>query len=136
MDRLISEQTVFKIIDSLKANFTCYDSVTLDEVASHVKAIPSADEDEWVKRSDVLKVIDKCVDEKLSEPNWIPVSERLPEERKAVLVYAPEYKNIYCAYLDGNTWFIFGGYGSYAVSNVTAWMPLPTSYEQERSDRE
>jgi len=43
MDRLISEQAVFKTIDNLKANFTCYDSVTLDEVASHVKAIPSAE---------------------------------------------------------------------------------------------
>jgi len=59
---------------------------------------------------------------------WIPVSERLPEERKAVLVYAPEYKNIYCAYLDGDTWFILGGYGSYAVANVIAWMPLPEPY--------
>ena len=70
-----------------------------------------------------------------SADKWIPVSERLPEERKSVLVYAPEYNNIYCAYLDGDTWFIFGGYGSYAVANVTAWMPLPTPYEpQERSE--
>lgn len=43
MDRLISEQGVIKVIDSLKANFTCYDSVTLDEVYSHVKAIPSTE---------------------------------------------------------------------------------------------
>ena len=43
MDSIISEQQVLKIIDSLKANFTCYDSVTLDEVASRVKAIPSAE---------------------------------------------------------------------------------------------
>lgn len=43
MDKLISEQAVIKILDNLKANFTCYDSVTLDEVYSHVKAIPSAE---------------------------------------------------------------------------------------------
>ena len=43
MDRLISENKVLEAIDNLKANFTCYDFVTLDEVASHVKAIPSAD---------------------------------------------------------------------------------------------
>lgn len=66
--------------------------------------------------------------------NWIPVSERLPEERKSVLVYAPEYNNIYCAYLDGDTWFIFGGYGSYAVANVTAWMPLPKPYEPQEKE--
>ena len=53
MDRLISEQAVLKIIDNLKANFTCYDSVTLDEVASHIKAISSAEyETEIVKYSD------------------------------------------------------------------------------------
>ena len=43
MDRLISEQKVLKIIDNLKANFTCYDFVTLDEVTSHIKAVPSAE---------------------------------------------------------------------------------------------
>ena len=43
MDRLISENKVLEAIDNLKANFTCYDSVTLDEVYSHVKAIPSAE---------------------------------------------------------------------------------------------
>ena len=48
MDRVISEQQVlkvqvFEVLDNLKANFTCYDSVTLDEVYSHVKAIPPAE---------------------------------------------------------------------------------------------
>ena len=43
MDRLLSEQKILEAIDNLKVNFTCYDSVTLDEVASHVKAIPSAE---------------------------------------------------------------------------------------------
>ena len=43
MNRLISEKQVLEAIDNLKANFTCYDFVTLDEVASHVKAIPSAE---------------------------------------------------------------------------------------------
>lgn len=51
MDKLLSEQKVLKTIDNLKANFTCYDSVTLDEVASHVKAIPSAEPKtgHWIK---------------------------------------------------------------------------------------
>jgi len=42
MDRLISEQAVLLAVDNLKSNFTCFDPGTLDEVASHVKAIQSA----------------------------------------------------------------------------------------------
>lgn len=49
MDRLISEQKVLEVIDSLKANFTCYDWVTLDEVASHVKALPSTEPCDFTK---------------------------------------------------------------------------------------
>ena len=72
---------------------------------------------------------------KPQEPKWIPVSERLPEEEgKSVLVYAPEYNNIYCAYLESDTWFIFGSYGTYAVANVIAWMPLPEPYEPQESE--
>lgn len=78
------------------------------------------------------KDIDRIFKALEQEPKWIPVNEKLPEERKSVLVYAPEYNNIYCAYLDGDTWFIFGGYGSYAVANVTAWMPLPSPYKGEQ----
>ena len=54
MDRLISEQEVIKVIDSLKANFTCYDSVTLDEVYSHVKAIPSAEPYKGMTNGEVI----------------------------------------------------------------------------------
>ena len=82
----------------------------------------------------IIDAADEYAEDSSSEkPNkWIPISEKLPEEMKSVLVYAPEYNNIYCAYLDGDTWFIFGGYGSYAVANVTAWMPLP--YEPQESE--
>ncbi len=90
----------------------------------------------WEYRRNCIRAIEKLPSVNPQEPKWIPVSEMLPEERKAVLVYAPEYHNIYCAYLDGDTWFIFGGYGSYAVANVIAWMPLPEPYKAESEDKE
>ena len=95
---------------------------------------------EGLKDDDVIAVwlIRKNIEQQpsvnLQEPKWIPVSERLPEENKSVLVYAPEYNNIYCAYLEGDTWFIFGSYGTYAVANVIAWMPLPKPYEPQENE--
>lgn len=54
---------------------------------------------------------------------WIPVAERLPEEKKAVLVWCPQYKNLYCAYRENEQWWIFGSYSHRIVDDVVAWMP-------------
>lgn len=59
MDRLLSEQAVLDTINKWKQGMNLY---------RLIKAIPPADEDEWVKRSDVLRVIDKRVDERLLDP--------------------------------------------------------------------
>ena len=62
---------------------------------------------------------------------WIPCRERLPEERKAVLVYCPERKNIYCACYENEQWWIFGAYFEKIEFEVVAWQPLPPSYKGE-----
>jgi len=68
------------------------------------------------------------------EPGWIPISERLPEECKAVLIWCPERKNIYCAYLEEKQWWIFGAYWEKVTLDVTAWMPLPEPYTAESEE--
>jgi len=123
MDRLISEQKVLEAIDNLKANFTCYDSVTLDEVASHVKAIPSAD-------------------------NWIPVSEKLPEDGDYVLVcYANGHIRTAYYYIDTNIypsefedccetgWYNYNEDFMYE-QDVIEWQPLPSSYNIKENRNE
>ncbi len=65
------------------------------------------------------------------EPRWIPVTERLPKERTAVLVWCPERKNIYCAYYEEKRWWIFGAYWEQVGMEIIAWMPLPKPYNAE-----
>lgn len=64
------------------------------------------------------------------ECRWIPVNEKLPEERIAVLVWCPERKNIYCACYEGKHWWIFGAYFKKIELEVIAWMPLPEAYKE------
>ena len=64
-------------------------------------------------------------EEQPTQSEWIPVSERLPEERTSVLVWCPERENIYCACLEENQWWIFGAYSQKVELEVIKWQPLP-----------
>ena len=72
----------------------------------------------------------------IEERKWIPCSERLPEEKREVLVSTKDgYLNI--AFLETLStgdfeWTDVIEY--FQIPNVTAWMPLPEPYAERRTD--
>ena len=81
---------------------------------------------------------DKCGDyEVIRKGHWIPISERLPEENKQVLIqYRTRYRddvNLFdvTSRADYNYWQGVG-----REIDVIAWMPLPEPYKDMRGDTE
>lgn len=65
---------------------------------------------------------------------WIPVSEKLPEYRKTVLIST--FWGVKMGYLDstevyGDFWEIIEDDAITAPYNIYAWMPLPEPYRKE-----
>ena len=56
------------------------------------------------------------------QPNWIPCSERLPEEGTEVLTYNHDDDYAINHIIDGEEWFFDG---------AVAWMPLPEPYKED-----
>ena len=66
----------------------------------------------------------------LEADRWIPVSERLPEDFCVVLVYCPQFDNIYRVFREGGAWHQFSP-SDVLMQAVTHWRPLPKSPESE-----
>lgn len=72
----------------------------------------------------------------LLERRWIPVEERLPEDRSDVLVVAYWYERwgVYMGWCapERAAWSVHIGIGDRSDIAVTHWMPLPEPPEEER----
>ena len=99
--------------------------MTNEEARAKLEIIKSDFKSHYASRDtlDVLDIAIKALEQK-ETAGWISVSEQLPRENHAVLVYDPIYNNIYCAYLNGSLWTIYGT-SNKIIHNVIAWMYLP-----------
>lgn len=92
--------------------------------------------DKW---REACVVISEWLKSPEQEPNWIPVSEKLPEESENVLicdidgdVYIAYMRNI--IYANRIAWSDASSFDY--IKNVVAWMPLPKAYKAESEGQE
>ena len=84
----------------------------------------------------IMDAFDEYVES--NEPHWIPVTERLPENGRQVLVYARSVHYALAKYdemrnADGTykkQWVTFDAWKPfYTIKDVIAWMPLPEPFK-------
>ena len=87
-----------------------------------------------IKLGEALSLAIEALQEQ--ERNWIPVTERLPEDGYGVLVTVNGKHNdiifidaLEIAEYDGDFGWIVEGYPQWTDPDVTAWMPLPEPYK-------
>ena len=87
------------------------------------------------------EIVDEAIKNIEIEPKWIPVSERLPEDRREVLVTAywhETYQVMMASYFgDGLWWCVpFNNCGEHMQRlKPKAWMPLLEPYKAESEDK-
>ena len=104
----------------------------------HIPDPPEPPSDEWFE--------DHCPRCKFNQENrWIPVSEKLPENREEVLIYLSSNRitiGLYNSHVLPLAPYKPIGWGvnaqtavhNFCSDDVVAWMPLPEPYKAERGE--
>lgn len=87
-------------------------------------------EGEWVDRKDVFEAINSLPS---AQPQWIPVTERLPEVGQWVLCQCRAGIIDVLRLTDDDCWYRKSDM-IYMSGFVLAWMPLPEPYAERRQD--
>ena len=157
----VSRQTVVELIEGWWLGHT-----KEDDLATEVKALPSVTPTECIAKvtfdkDELQKIVDEKVKELTVTQRWIPVSERLPEDIKPVIItwkntdpksyyqYIVGKHFIGTAHYKNGKWFCYSSvtedllaeYGKCdseefdEAIEVVAWMPLPEPYKAESEDK-
>ena len=83
---------------------------------------------DFVILDDIITIIDNAPTVERSQGEWIPVSERLPEESLNSVIGWDTYRErcVFVQYIDGH----FQITGRAESFNIVAWRPLPEPYKK------
>ena len=76
----------------------------------------------------------QMVEEMPTIEQWIPCSERLPEEDTYVLATTAWGEITMAEKLSDIAWFIYEGTANAKSDDIVAWMPLPEPYAERREE--
>lgn len=127
-------QTLNKIMDWLEQEPTT-NNLAVDCIVDVLGSY--TDLDIPYKREIAENILTKLSSVTPQEPRWIPVSERLPEDRELVLFSTKTdrvFEGRFFADSMNRQWYSFRD-ETFAWNNVvTAWMPLPAPFEPQESE--
>lgn len=79
---------------------------------------------------DIQRIADQLIANGITVRRWIPVTERMPERFKEVLLWDAIDKTVFTGELDDDDdWFIARFQNE--AFNITHWMPLPEPPKEE-----
>lgn len=153
----ILKDLLVQLSDSANILCTCEADERCEVVEECIKALEQQPSDDCVSRQAMIDSIDSIrehhggmLDVRLvatqmppvtPTQRWIPVSERLPEDRNIVLVTAywhENYQVMMASYFGEGLWWCvpFNNCGDHMQKlNPKAWKPLPKPYEEKRGNK-
>ena len=89
-----------------------------------------------VRKKHFGEILEKFIMQQPSAQQWIPCSERMPEEYVSVLCYQPIYEgnNIWIGYLNADGFWVDSDGWEKLTNSATAWMPLPEPFKDKHED--
>lgn len=89
----------------------------------------ASDQADFLPWDIIENIADHLIANGVTVQRWIPVSERLPEENKQVLVCLSSKVTV-VAYLRENIWYV--AWNRAVLNNITRWTPLPEPPKEEK----
>ena len=121
-------ETVHKYFVEALNNEPCETDEDGDEVFADMKSVNKL----LTHNKTISKALKKLPS---AEAEWIPVSERLPEKKRSVLITTSEdFVGEACYWATTENHVIWKGYrweATYWDDEVIAWMPLPKPYRED-----
>lgn len=132
MSDLISRQDAIDVV----RNYYDPEDYSTESIEDRIKRLPSAQPEPSEVARDIATIIENEKDIRViaSEPRWIPVSERLPDQIywDAQFLVSLAWGGIGVMEYKSTGFHNYSSFSPVPIETVVAWMPLPSPYKGEQ----